>query len=175
LAFSKKHKERLLEQYGELLHQSQAVFMMEFSHMSVKDVENLRSKVREAGGKAHVVKNTLMKIAMDRADIKLDEDLVKTTLAGFTQDEAPLLAKVFSEAAKDAEKYILKGGLLNGIVISKEEIKSLADLPPLPVMQAKLLGLLQAPASKLVRTLAEPARQTAAVVNAYAEKDIVAV
>jgi large subunit ribosomal protein L10 len=171
LAFSKNHKEKLLSQYEEWIKDSQAVFMMEFTNMSVKDIEDLRAKVRETGGKAHVVKNTLMKIAMERAEIEYDSELVKTTLAGFAFSEVPSLAKVFSDAAKDAERFNLKDGLYNGSVISIDHVKALADLPPLPVLRSQLLGVLQAPASKLVRTFAEPGRQTAAVIKAYSEKD----
>ena len=65
----------------------------------------------------------------------------------------------------------MKGGFLGKQFITPVEVKSLADLPPLPVMRARLLGTLLAPASKLVRTLAEPARSLAGVFKAYSEKD----
>jgi len=68
----------------------------------------------------------------------------------------------------------VKGGFLGKVIISETQVKALADLPPLPVMQATLLGVISAPATKLVRTLAEPARSMAAVVKAYSEKAPVA-
>ena len=65
----------------------------------------------------------------------------------------------------------IKAGYLEGRMMTAEEVKALADLPPLPVMRATLLGTLLAPASQLVRTLAEPGRQVAAVIKAYADQD----
>ena len=68
------------------------------------------------------------------------------------------------------EAVKIKGGFMGAMTLKPAEVKSLASLPPLPVMRAQLLGILQAPASKLVRTLAEPGRQLACVVKAYSEK-----
>ena len=171
MAFTKKQKNEMLAQYGEWLNQSSGVFMMEYNNMTVKDVQALRAKVREAGGVAHVVKNTLFTKAFKEAKIEYSEELVLTTMVGFAVDDAPAVAKVFAEAAKEnSEKYKLKGGILDGVEISIDQIKALSDLPSLPVMRATLLGVLSAPASKLVRTLAEPARQVAAVVKARSEQ-----
>jgi large subunit ribosomal protein L10 len=170
LAFTKLQKVEILNQYKEHLDQSQAVFLMSFSNMSVKRVQDLRAKVREVGGEAHVVKNTLLQIALKEQGIELDEVLEGTTLAGFAYNDAPGLAKTFRDAVKeDKEIFALKYGFLEGKLLSEHEIKALAELPPLPVMRAQLLGTLQAPASQLVRTLAEPARQVAAVLKAYSE------
>jgi len=171
VAFTKKQKSEMLSQYSEWLKQSNAVFMMEYNYMTVKDVEALRAQVREAGGAAHVVKNTLFNKAFKEVNIEYSETLVKTTMVGFASDDAPAVAKVFAEAVKEnSEKYTLKGGILDGVEISIDQIKALSDLPPLPIMRATLLGVLSAPASKLVRTLAEPARQVAAVVKARSEQ-----
>jgi large subunit ribosomal protein L10 len=65
----------------------------------------------------------------------------------------------------------VKGGFMSGKALNAAQVKSLSDMPPLPVMRATLLGVLQAPAGKLVRTIAEPARGLAAVVKAFSEKD----
>ena len=65
----------------------------------------------------------------------------------------------------------MKGGYLDGQAISARQVKSLAELPPLPVMRAQLLGVISAPATKFVRTLAEPARSVAGVLKAYSEKE----
>jgi len=93
-----------------------------------------------------------------------------TLLVGFAYSDAPGLAKVFADASKNTEVFKLRGGYLEKELLSAQQVKALADLPPLPVMRATLLGVLQAPASKLVRTLAEPARSLAAVVKAYSDK-----
>lgn len=172
MAFSKEKKDEVLAQYEELLRKSKAVFVMKYSKMNVKTVEALRNKVREAGGEAHVVKNTLMKLALERAGMKVTKDLLAgTSLAGFAFDEAPAMAKTFTDAAKEnAQVFEVKVGFMDGRAISPEDIKTLADLPPLPVMRARILGVLQAPAAKLVRTIAEPARRVARVLQSYSEQ-----
>jgi large subunit ribosomal protein L10 len=172
LAFTKKHKNAMLAQYEEWLQKSQGVFMLTYTKMSMKEVDNVRSKAREAGGQAHVVKNTLMEIALKEAGIE-SEPLTGTTLVGFALSDAPALAKAFTDILKadKAETFKLKGGYLAKHSITASQVKELADLPPLPVMRARILGMINAPASQLARTIAEPARGLAAVVKAHTEQE----
>jgi large subunit ribosomal protein L10 len=170
LAFTKEQKTELVAIYEDWLNRSNAVFMMEYTHMSMKEVNELHKQAREAGGEIHVVKNTLMNIALKNVEIPYEKQLTGTTLVGFAFEEPPAMAKVFSDAAKE-DQYEIKAGLLDNKELSLAEIKSLAALPPLPVMRAMLLGTIMAPASKLVRTVAEPARGLAAVVKAYSDKE----
>lgn len=171
MAFSKKYKHTLLDQYETWLKESNAVFMLEFSRMNMKAIDDLRSKTRNAGGRAHIVKNTIMTRALKNAGFDLTDDLEGTTLVGFSFGEIPELAKTYNDLTKNSEIFKIKGGFLDKKQISAGDVKTLAELPPLPVMRARVLGMIQAPASQLVRTLAEPARQMAAVIKAYSEKD----
>ncbi len=168
MAFSKKQKNAMLAQYEEWLDGSQAVFMLSYSRMGMKDIDALRARIRDAGGQGHVVKNTLMEIALRNHGVNVDQ-LTGTTLMGFAFSDVPGLAKVFADAAK-SDVFELSGGIMDKQMLTASQVKSLADLPPLPVMRARLLGTILAPASQLVRTLAEPARQVAAVVKAYSEQ-----
>jgi large subunit ribosomal protein L10 len=168
VAFSKQHKNVMVKSYEKWLNQSQAVFVLEYSKMSMKDVDALRGKVRDAGGQLHVVKNTLMSIVLDQAKIE-HKTLEGTSLMAFAINDVPAVAKVFLEVTKNSEVYKLKGGYMDGSEVSNDNVKSLAELPPLPVMRAKLLGLIQAPAGKLVRTINEPARSLAFVFKAYSQ------
>ena len=171
MAFTKKHKSEMVEQYQNWVKESQAIFLLEYGKMSMKNIDNLRSKAREAGGQVHVTKNTLLKIALDQAGVKTGTLLEGATLCGFAFTDAPVFAKALTDAIKGSEVFKFKGGFLDGKAISSRDVTSLAEMPPLPVMRARLLGVLQAPAAKLVRTINEPARQVAAVVKAYSEKD----
>jgi len=171
LAFSKKHKVKMVDEYKQWLRDSQGVFMLSYAKMSMKDIDAFRARVRDAGGRAHVIKNTLLDLALERVGYSTEKPLEGTTLVGFAQEDVPALAKVFSDVTNKSEIFELKGGFLNGQVIRAKDVKSLAELPPLPVMRARLLGVIMAPASQLARTLAEPARQVAAVVKAYSEKE----
>ncbi|TLN24463.1 50S ribosomal protein L10 [bacterium] len=171
LAFSKKHKQTLLDQYEDWARKSQAIFVLSYSKMTVKDIDTLRAKVREAGGELHVTKNTLMGLALDKVGTPHGELLEGSSLMGFAMADAAALAKTLSDATVKSEIFAMKGGYLDGQPISAKQVKALAELPPLPIMRAQLLGVLLAPASKLVRTLAEPARSMAGVVKAYSEKE----
>ena len=94
----------------------------------------------------------------------------KVKFVTFTFNDPPSVAKVLTEITKGNDVFAIRAGYLDMKPLAKEQIVALADLPTLPVMRATLLGTILAPASKLVRTLAEPARGLAAVIKANYEK-----
>lgn len=157
-------------QYEKWLKESQAVFVLNYTKMNMKEIDAFRTKVRESGSEVHLVKNTLFERALEAQGYAKASFFEGTSLVGFAFNDAPALAKTFTDATKGNDTIKVKGGFLGKELISAVQIKALADLPPLPVMRATLLGTISAPASKLVRTLAEPARSLAAVIQAYTEK-----
>jgi large subunit ribosomal protein L10 len=174
LALSKQRKDEILESYKAWIDQSKAIVITEYKGLTVKDLDKLRQKMRDNGGEFHIVKNTLGKKIIQAAGYPVDEQMFTgSTAIGFAFDDAPGLAKALSEFANSSEFVTIKGGYLANSVLKPAQVKALADLPPLPVVRAQLLGMLNAPASKLVRTLAEPGRQIAAVIKAFADKDSV--
>lgn len=175
MAFTKKHKGEMTTQYEEWLQKSQALYVLNYVAMNMKAIDDFRAKVRESGGEVHLVKNTLFNLALKNQGYPEGKFLEGTSLVGFAFNDAAAIAKTFTEASKGSDTVKVKGGFLGKEFISDKQVKALADLPSLPVMRATLLGVLNAPASKLVRTLAEPARSLAAVVKAYSEKAAVAV
>ena len=171
MAKSKAQKETMLTQYIEWVGKSQAVVLVEYAGLKMTNLDAIRSRVREAGGEFHIVKNTLAKLALEKAGFKVpDEYAEKSTALGFAFSDPAGFAKALTEVTKGMEAVKIKGGFMSGMTLKPAEVKALASLPPLPVMRAQLLGILQAPAGKLVRTLAEPGRQVASVVRAYSEK-----
>lgn len=174
MAFTKKQKQEIKAQYVQWLQKSEAVFFISFQNMDMKEIDDLRKKVRETGSETHVVKNTLMTKAFQDIGIAEPANLVGTSLAAFAFSDPPALAKVFKDATKKSEVFEIKGGYLGTQLLTVAEISALAELPPLPVMQATVLGTIMAPASKLVRTLVEPARGLAAVIQAHSEQEPVA-
>ncbi|MFZ6029735.1 MAG: 50S ribosomal protein L10 [Chloroflexota bacterium] len=167
MAISKERKDELLAQYVDWANRSQALFVTQYTGLTMKDVDALRAKMREAGGEFHVVKNTLVTMALKQAGMELPEEyFTGSTAICFAFTDVPGVAKVLTDIAKGSEFVNVKGGALDKQNISASAVKALADLPPLPVMRAQLLGVISAPASKLVRTLAEPARSLAAVLQA---------
>jgi large subunit ribosomal protein L10 len=171
LAISKERKEEVLSTYSDWLKRSQAVILVEYTGATMKVMDGIRAKIRDAGGEFHVVKNTLARRAFKDNGMELPEDfLVKSTAVSFAFTDPASTAKALNEATKGIEFVKVKGGFMSGRQLSAAQVKALADMPPLPVVRAQLLGVLQAPAGKLVRTIAEPARGLAAVVKAFAEK-----
>ena len=171
MAKSKAQKEDMLAQYVEWVGKSQAVVLVEYTGLKMNNLDAIRSKIREAGGEFHIVKNTLAKLALEKAGFKVPDDFaVNSTAIGFAFSDPAGFAKALTEATKSLDVVKIKGGFMGTVTLKPAEVKSLASLPPLPVMRAQLLGILQAPAGKLVRTIAEPGRQVAYVVRAFAEK-----
>jgi large subunit ribosomal protein L10 len=171
LALSKEKKNEVLDQYKNWLKDSQAVVLVEYSGATMRDMENIRAKVRETSGEFHVVKNTLVKLAFEASGYPIPEGLLEnTTAALFAFTDPADSTKALSEAIKDLEAVNVKGGYMGLELLDVEQVKALADLPPLPILRGQLLGVLQAPAGKLVRTVAEPARSLASVFRAYSEQ-----
>lgn len=171
MAISRQKKDQVLAQYQAWFDSSQAVVLVEYTGVTVKQLDAIRAKIRESGGEFHIVKNTLVRKAFEEQGLQVPpEMLVNSTAMTFAFSDAAATAKALTEAAKGIEAVKLKGGLLDKQVLSAEQVKALASLPPLPVVRSQLLGVLQAPAGKLVRTIAEPARSLAAVFQAYADK-----
>ena len=131
-----------------------------------------RKKVRAVeGAEFQVVKNRLMKLALaDTSFSSLESyfDGTNAVLLGYA--DVVEAAKVITEFAKDNDKLALKGGSMQGKPLTNAEIAALADLPPKQVLQAQLLGVLQAPSRNLVSVLANVNRQILNVLSAYKAK-----
>lgn len=172
MAFTKDEKPKIVARYHDWMKKSQAVFVMEYSRMNQKPLDTMRAKIRDNGGELHVIKNTLFQLVLEESHIKQPKGFMeKSNIVVFGFGDVAQMAKTLSEATLKQDVFKVKGGFLGKQYITPAEIKSLAELPPLPVMRATLLGTLLAPASKLVRTLAEPARSLAGVFKAYSDKD----
>ena len=172
MAISKERKEELLQEYAALINKSEGLILVEYRGLTMKGMDPLRTKVREASGELHVVKNTLARKALSAAGQMAPEELFSaSTAVGFAFSDLPGVAKALTTYAKDNEFVKVKGALLGSRVLTPKEVEALAELPPLPVVRAQLLGLLAAPASRLTGTIASGVRQVVNVVKAYADKD----
>ena len=171
MAISKQQKEELVEQYKTWLAESDGLVLTQYHNLSVKDISDLRKNVRESGGEFHIVKNRLAKRAFEESGREWKEGVFTgPTALGISYENPSGLAKALKEFAKEHGTIEIKSGYLEERLVSVEEINALADLPSMPEMRAKLLSTISAPASKLVRTLAEPGRQLAAVLKSYSEQ-----
>lgn len=172
MAITKERKREIISDYSQWMKNSRALIITEYKGLPMKELDTLRARMRENGGEFHVVKNTLGKLAFEQAGLEMPEGLFEgSTAIGFAFEDAPSVAKMISDYARTSELLKIKGGYLGDRVITAQDVKDLADLPPLPVMRARILGMIMAPASQIARTIAEPARMIAAVVKAYADKE----
>ncbi len=172
LAISKERKTELLKEYAELIQKSQGMILVEYRGLNMKGMDPLRSKVREAAGELHVVKNTLAQKALKDAGRAAPVELfTQTTAIGFAFTDVAGVAKALTTFARDNEFVKVKGALLGGQVLSNKDVSALAELPALPVVRGQLLGLLSAPAARLTGVVAGGVRNIMNVVKAYSEKE----
>lgn len=172
MAISKSRKKEIVADYAAWIKRSQAMILAEYKGLPMAELDILRSKMRDIGGEFHVIKNTLGQLAFKEAGLPLPEKLFEgTTAISFAFEDVPAVAKMITEYVKSSEFLKIKGGYLGTQVMNAAQVKSLADLPPLPVVRAQLLGTLLAPGSRIARTLAEPGRRVAAILKAYAERE----
>jgi large subunit ribosomal protein L10 len=170
LAITKERKRQLVETYRNLVQGSQAHILTSYSGVTVADLEGLRKRLREAGGEFHIVKNSLMQRVLDEAGLILPEGgLDGTTAIGFAHEDIPAVAKAIVDLAKAGQLLKVKGAIVEGQPYTAAQVVELAELPPLPVVQARLIGLIQAPGSRLASALASSVRQVVNVVHAYAD------
>lgn len=173
MAVTRARKKEFLEQYKGYLSQAQGVILVTFQGLSVPEMETLRKKLKEQGAVFMVVKNTLLRIALQESEYPLPENgvLEGPTAAVFALEDPVAAAKAVVDFIKEHEEQIsIKAGFLERRVITAEAVRQLAQLPPLPVLRAQLIGLILAPATKLVQVLYEPGRRVAGVLKAYADQ-----
>jgi len=148
-----------------------SVVVAHYAGITVAQMNDLRTKMRQAGGTVKVAKNRLAKIALQGTDSASIIDLFKgQTLIAYSED--PIAApKVASDFAKGNDKLVILGGALGSTVLDAAGVKALAELPSLDELRGKLIGLVQAPATKIAGVLQAPGGQVARVLAAYAKKD----
>ena len=172
MAISKKRKDTLVSQYKELIEGSRAIFLAEYGGMSVKDLEALRAKVRDADGKFYITKNTLLKLALEESEIPAPSDLLVGQVAtGFALGEVPSMAKALVDFAKSEEHLTIKGGILSLKLLSGKDVEALAELPSLDELRSQIIGLIDGPARGIVSTIASGVRQVVNVVDAYSKSE----
>lgn len=175
MAFLRKEKESIVQKYTGWIDKSKAVFILSYTKMDMPVIDDVRAKLRETEAEMHVVKNRLFKLALDQKGLTYDQNFWEGNhIVAFAFDDAPSVAKIMKEIAKGKEIFKLRAGYLDANPIQPQQIIALADLPTLPVMRAMLLGTILAPASQMVRTLAEPGRGLATVIKANSDKQPVA-
>jgi large subunit ribosomal protein L10 len=147
------------------------VVVAHYAGLTVSDMQKFRQQARQAGVSVKVAKNRLAKIALDGTDAVSIAPLLKgPTILAYSSDPVAV-AKVTTDYAKANEKLVVLGGAMGKTALDPNAVKTLANLPSLDQLRAKLVGLIQAPATKLAQLANAPAAKLARVFAAYGDKD----
>lgn len=166
----RSEKQELVSALNAAIADAGLVVVTRQKGLTVAEVTNLRRKMRAAGASFKVAKNRLAKLALSGTSYEgLSEHLTGPTALAYSADPVAA-AKVVVEFAKTNDKLSIVGGSLGGQALTADAVKALASLPSLDELRGKIIGVLQAPASKLAAVVQAPASQLARVVKAYAEK-----
>jgi large subunit ribosomal protein L10 len=163
-------KSEAVTSLGELFKATKVVVVAHYSGLTVAQMQTLRRQMKQAGASVKVAKNRLAKIALEGSDVASIAPLLKgPALIAYSGD--PVAApKVAVDFAKTNERFVILGGAMGKTSLNAEGVKALASLPSLDELRAKLVGLIQAPATKIAQVINAPAAQLARVVQAYATK-----
>jgi len=168
----RSEKTYLVNQIASGLTDSDYVYFVSFQGLKVKEFSGLRDQLVNVNANCHVYKNSLIRKAVEVNNIEGLKDLA---LAGdvamvFGQGDPGAVAKVLVEFGKGNEVVKAKGGMFEGSALTPAEIADIAALPSKDILQAQLLGVLQAPARNLVSILNNKAASILNVLNAYKDK-----
>lgn len=164
-------KQELVTTLTEVFKSTSVVVVAHYSGLTVAQMSKLRRQMKAEGATVKVAKNRLAKIALEGSDVAHVASLLKgPTLIAYSSD--PVAApKVAVEFAKTNDKFVILGGAMGTTALNVDGVKALATLPSLDELRAKLVGLIQAPATKLAQLSTAPAAKLARVFGAYAKKD----
>jgi large subunit ribosomal protein L10 len=165
----RSEKERVVEQLAERLRSTETLMVADYRGLTMPEIDELRSRLLEAGARFTVVKNTLTKRAAEQAGTTDVLQLIDgpTAIAFLEAEGDPVaVAKVLNEAARANEVLVIRGGVLEGTIVGDAEIKRLASLPSAEVLRAQLVGALSAPMATIVGVFSAPLRDFVGVLQA---------
>lgn len=163
-------KEQLVASLKDAFNETNLVVVTHYSGLTVAEMGDLRDRMREVGAKFKVTKNRLTRLALEGTQFQDISNLFTgPTAMAYSQDPVAA-AKAAVEFSKKNEKLVLVGGALGDKALSVEDIKALATLPSLDELRAKLVGMLNTPATRIAGVLQAPAGQVARVISAYGQK-----
>jgi large subunit ribosomal protein L10 len=167
LGLNLEQKQAVVSEVSAQLAKAQAVIVAEYRGLDVARVTQLRAKARQSGLYLRVLKNTLARRAVKGTPFEsLSDQMVGPLMYGIAADPVAG-AKVLSEFARENDRFVIRGGAMPGSRMSDKDVKALALLPSREQLLTKLVGTLQAPIAKLVRTMNEVPARFARTLAAY--------
>jgi large subunit ribosomal protein L10 len=164
-------KSEMVSTLGDVFSDTGVVVVAHYSGLSVAQMTTLRSRMKDAGASLKVAKNRLVKIALKGTDAEHISDLFQgPTVIAYSAD--PVAApKIAADFARTNDKFVILGGALGKTHLDQKGVEALATLPSLDQLRARLVGMINTPATRIAGVLQAPAGQLARVFGAYAKKD----
>ena len=163
-------KEKVVEELGQIFESSGVVVVSHYAGLTVAEMQDLRAKMREAGGSVRVAKNRLAKIALQGTPAEGIADLM-TGMTVLSYSEDPVAAaKVAEDYAKANAKFVIIGGAMGGTVLDQAGVKAVASMPSREELIASIVGCIGAPASNIAGAIGAPASNIASILSTIEEK-----
>ena len=161
-------KEELVSHYNGIFKNAGVIVVTHYSGLSVPEIDDLRYQMADVGGTVKVTKNRLVKLALAGTDNETVSDFFVGPTAIAYSDDPVAAPKVAADFAKANDSFVIVGGIMDGNVLDAAGVKTLASLPSLDGMRSILVGLIQAPATKVAGVVQAPAGQLARIMGAKA-------
>jgi large subunit ribosomal protein L10 len=165
----RSEKEKVVAELAERLRSAQTLMVADYRGLTMPEINDLRTRLLEAGARFTVVKNTLTKLAAEAAGTQDVLELIEgpTAIAFLDADGDPVaVAKVLNETARGRDVLVIRGGILDGALVGDDDIKRLASLPPADVLHAQLVGAVAGPLTTVVGLFTAPLRELVSVIDA---------
>jgi large subunit ribosomal protein L10 len=165
----RSEKERVVAELADRLRSAETVMVADYRGLTMPEIDELRTRLLEAGARFTVVKNTLTKLAAEAAGTQQVLELIDgpTAIAFLDAEGDPVaVAKVLNETARAHGVLVIRGGILEGTVVGDADIKRLATLPPAEVLHAQVAGAVAGPLTMVVGLFTAPLRDLVGVIDA---------
>ena len=169
----KSEKEQVVAELTERLRTAETLIVADYRGLTNAEIDGLRTKLIEHGARFSVVKNTLTRRAAEAAGADALLALLEgpSAIAFVESGGDPVaVAKALGDAARDTKVLAIRGGVLEGVAMSADEVESLAKLPPADVLRAQLVGAIVSPLTTVVMLLAAPLRDLVGLIEARIEQ-----
>ena len=163
-------KEKVVEELGQIFESSGVVVVAHYAGLTVAEMQDLRARMREAGGSVRVAKNRLAKIALEgKPSASIADLLTGMTVLAYSEDPVAA-AKVADAYAKDNSKFEILGGAMGEIALDVAGVKAVAQMPSREELIASIAGCIGAPASNIAGAIGAPASNIASILSTVEER-----
>ena len=168
-----ENKREIVAELKDLQSDTQSIFVIDYKGLTVSEISDLRNRIRDKGGTCKIAKNTLVRIAVQGNETwqPVQEMLKDTTALLLTKEDIGSVVKEYKKFQKDTKKSELRGGVLEGKALTKDEAEALADLPSKEELYAKIAGAINALATKVAVGVKEVPSSIARGLQAYVDKE----